>query len=92
MFINTIFDAKIELFKIYFVNSQNRKIINKKFDKFHEQSKLHWIIEIIFYDFPIFVVWQTIHISKELICKNRIIIDIRNFNKVIVSDDYSMFL
>ena len=41
MFIDTIFDAKIESFKIYFVNLQNREIINKKFDKFHEQSKLY---------------------------------------------------
>ena len=36
MFIDTILDAKIELFKIYFVNLQNRKIINKKFNKLHE--------------------------------------------------------
>ena len=35
-----IFDAKIESFKIYFINSQNREIINKKFDKFYEQDKL----------------------------------------------------
>ena len=40
MLIDTIFDAKIELFKIYFVNSQNCEIINKKFDKFYEQGKL----------------------------------------------------
>ena len=77
---------------MYFVNSQNRKIINKKFDKLHEQNKLRWIIEIIFYDFSIFVVWRTIHTLKKLICKNCVIINIRDFNKIIVSNDYLMFL
>ena len=92
MFIDTILNAKIESFKIYFVNPQNRKVINKKFNKFHEQNKLRWIIEIILYDFSIFIVWRIIHISKKSICKNRVIINIRDFNKIIVSNDYSMFL
>ena len=92
MSIDTIFDAKTESFKIYFVSSQDREIINKEFDKLHEQGKLRWIIEIILYDFSVFVVWRTIHTSEELIRKGRVIIDIRDFNKVIVSDDYSMFL
>ena len=92
MSIDTILNAKTEPLKIYFVSSQNREIINKKFDKLHEQNKLRWITEIIFYDFSIFVVWRTIHTSEESVRKNRVIIDIRDLNKVIVSDDYSMFL
>ena len=92
MFIDTILDAKIESLKIYFVNLQNRKIINKKFDKLHEQDKLRWIIEIIFYDFSIFVVWRIIYISKKSIRKSCVIINIRNLNKIIISNNYSMFL
>ena len=92
MFINIIFDVKSNTFKVYFVNSQNREIIDKKFDKLHRNDKLKWITDVTSYDFSMFVVWRMIHILKSSVKKNWIVINIREFNKIIVSDDYFMSL
>lgn len=88
--IDIIPNAKLDLSKVYFVRSQNRTLIDKKFDNLHEQEKMAWITKSILYDFLVFVVWRTIHIFDDLVRKRRVVIDIRNLNKIIVLDDYSM--
>ena len=91
MKINTI-NAKISkssrVFKLRF---ENKSFVNKKFDVLHTQNKLEWISKFIFYVFPVFVVWHTIHLSnKTSQRKNRVIVDIRNLNKIIEFDVYFM--
>lgn len=41
MFINILLNAKSKLLRVYFVNLQNQKFINKKFDKLYQKSKLN---------------------------------------------------
>ena len=86
-----IFETKSKSSRVYFVESQNRDFIDKKFDKLHNEKKMSWIIETTFFDFSIFVVWKTIQMSKKnSIRKNKIVIDIRDFNKIIESNNYFM--
>ena len=92
MFIDILSNAKSKFFKIYSIESQNRKFIDQEFDKLHVENKLRWIIEIILYDFSIFVIWRIIHLSsKNFVKKIKVVINIREFNKIIVSNDYFMF-
>ena len=93
MFINIISNVKFDSFRIYSFESQNKKFVNKKFDKLYVEKKLRWITKFIFYEFSIFVVWKIIHFSNEnFIKKNKTVINIRNLNKFVISNDYSMSL
>lgn len=51
-----------------------------------------WITKFILYDFLVFVVWRIIYIFNDLVKKKRVMIDIRNLNKIIVLDEYFMSL
>ena len=54
---------------------------------------MSWIIEITSHDYSMFVVWRTIQLfDKKSKRKKRAIIDIREFNKIIESNNYSMQL
>ncbi len=81
-------EAKIETVKMYSMRFKKRELINETFDKLHHQNKMHWIIEFIFHDASIFVIWRMINEEK----KDKIIVDIRELNKIVKSDSYSMFL
>ena len=93
MFINIISNVKFDLFRVYSFESQNKKFTNKKFDKLHIEKKFRWTTKFIFYKFSIFVIWKIIHFSNEnFIKKNKTVIDIRDLNKFVISNDYSMSL
>ena len=40
MSISTISNAKLFAIKMYFLNLQNKKVINKKFNQLHEKEKI----------------------------------------------------
>ena len=40
MLINTIFEIKISISKLYFFDQRNRNFIDKKFDKLHAKNKI----------------------------------------------------
>jgi hypothetical protein len=80
--------VKIEAVKMYSMRSKKRELINEIFDKLHDQEKMHWTIKSIAHETSIFVVWRMINEEK----KRRIIIDIRDLNKIVKFDSYSMFL
>ena len=91
MSINTIFNAKSNSTRVFKLDKQNRDVIDKKFDELHKQNKMNWIIQFISYAYFCFVIWKTIYLlDKSSKRKNKIIIDIRNFNKIIQFDVYSM--
>ena len=90
MLINIILGAKPDTPKVYPVGSQDREVIDKEFDKLHRNDKLRWITDVTSYDFSMFVVWRTIHTLKNSVRKNRVVINIRGLNKIIVPDDYFM--
>ena len=74
--------------KIYSLNKKNKKMMNKKFNKYHEQKWLNWTKIKIFFTFSMFVIWKIINDEK----KNQMIIDIQTLNKIIMSDVYLLLL
>ena len=93
MSISTMTNAKLNSSKIYFLKSQNRAIIDKKFDRLHVENKMNWITKFTSYDYFCFVIWKTIYFSnKSLKRKERVVINIQNFNKISMFDVYSMIL
>jgi hypothetical protein len=88
MSITLKFDARIETTKIYSMKSSERKLIDKTFNKLHEQDKMHWTTKLITHETSIFVIWRMINEKK----KNRVIVNIRELNKIVKSNSYSMFL
>ena len=77
-----------EKIKIYSLNKKNRKLVDEIFDKLHESDRLNWTNEFIFFNYSVFCVWKEINDKK----KNRSIVDIRDFNAIIQSNVYSLFL
>ena len=74
--------------KIYSLNKKNKKMMNKKFNKYYEQEWLSWTKTETLFTFPVFVIWKMINDEK----KNRMVIDIWTLNKIIMSDAYSLSL
>ena len=80
------FDWKTRVFdkiKIYSLEIKNRELVDQTFDEFYRIDKLFWINESTFF-FSIFCVWKTVEKER----KNKIIVDIRNFNVIIQSNVY----
>ena len=93
MFINIISNVKLNSSRVYSLDSQNKEFVNKKFDKLHVEKKLRWTTKFIFYEFSIFVIWKTIHLSNEnFIKKNKTMINIHDLNKLAISNNYFMSL
>ena len=89
MFIDFKSKAKsLKSTKIYFVDFKKRTIIDIIFNKMHVDDKMIWINQSTSFSFSMFVIWRDIF--NEF--KNKIVINIRNFNKIIVFDIYSMSL
>ena len=77
--------------RVFKISSKNKTFIDKKFDVLHVQNKLKWT-KINSYAFSIFVIWHTMHLQgKEPQRKNRVMIDIRNLNKMSKFNVYFMF-
>ena len=56
MSIEIQFDVKIKTIKIYFLESQNRQLINEMFDKLHVQNRIKYIIQSTSHDYFVFVI------------------------------------
>ena len=80
--INILFDVKIKTVKIYSLKSVDRQIVNKFFDKLHAQKRMEFITQLTFHGYPVFVIWRTIRGER----KKRVVIDIRGFNKITVTN------
>ena len=93
MSISTIIKTKSNAFKIYFLKSENRTIIDKEFDRLHVENKMNWITEFTSYNYSCFVIWKIVHVfDKSSKRKNKIIINIRELNKIFMFDAYFMIL
>ena len=93
MSMNIIFDAKSNSARVFKLNKQDRDIIDKKFDELHKQEKMSWITQFISYAYSCFVIWRTIYLfDKSSKRKSKIVVDIRDFNKIIQFDVYFMQL
>lgn len=56
MFINIVLDSKLDLFKVYSLNSKDRELVNKKFDDLHREDKMKWITRATQYEYSMFVI------------------------------------
>ena len=74
--------------KIYSLNKKNREFVDEIFDKLHESDRFSWTNESIFFSYFVFCVWKEINDKK----KNRSIVNIRDFNAIIQSNVYFLFL
>jgi hypothetical protein len=74
---------------MYSIRSKEKKLINDIFNKLHEQEKMHWTKKSIAHEASVFVVWRQMSNDEK---KNRVVIDIRDLNKIVKFDFYSMFL
>ena len=93
MFIDLKQNAKIATAKVYFLESREKEIIDLKFDKLHAQNRMQYSFQSTAHDYFVFVTWRTILKSGQAsIKKERVVIDIRAFNKIIETDIYSMSL
>jgi hypothetical protein len=91
MSIELKFDVKIETTKMYSLNFANRKFVDEIFDKLHVQNRMKYINQFISHDYFVFAIWKTIFESNDLKRKNRIVVNIRELNKIILIDFYFMF-
>ena len=86
-------DAKFQtLTKVYSFSSKNHEVVNKIFDKLHNQKHMKWAENHTLSDYSIFVVWQDALIDSKITKKKQIIIDFKNLNKITKSDIYSILL
>jgi hypothetical protein len=84
-------NAKL-LYKSYKILFNERVIINTALNKLYSQGKFEWITKSTFYIFPVFIVWRTLYKDGISIRKGRAIVDIREFNRAVISDTYFIFL
>ena len=70
--------------RVYPLGTRDRKVVDEAFDKLHQQDRLKWTTQVIFFSFPCFVIWKNTSDGS----KGRAIVDIRALNKIIISDAY----
>jgi hypothetical protein len=82
-------EVKIKAIKMYSISFKERDLIDKIFNKLHEQFKMHRTTKSIVHDVSIFVIWRQTSSDEK---KERIVVDIREFNKIVEADSYFMSL
>ena len=93
MSINLLSDAKIPIAKVYSIGSKDKQLIDEMFNKLHKQERMKYIKYSTAHDYSVFVVWRTILKSgQESVRKDRVVIDIRELNKITETDNYFMSL
>ena len=91
MAINTKPGVKINAARMYSVGFQDRTVIDKKFDEFHRQNKMQWTKSPTKYEYPVFVIWRTVHFpGKPPERKKKVVVNIRGLNKITENDAYLM--
>lgn len=73
--------------RVYPLSSEAKKIVDKTFDKLHDQGRLSWTNEATPFSFPVFVVYRTMPDGSR---KGRAVIDIRGLNAITQTDVYPL--
>jgi hypothetical protein len=93
MKIKTIFEANSDACRVYKFETENQIVIDKEFDVLHALSKMKWAFESILYVYSVFVVWTTTHLMrKSSTRREKVIVNIRDLNKIFEHDAYFMLL
>ena len=88
MFIDLKSNVNIKSIKIYSIEFKKQKSINDIFNKIYVDDKIIQSTQFIVFNFSIFVVWREIFNNF----KNKIVVDIKNLNKITKIDIYFMLL
>ena len=90
---NSIHVSRID-HKIYSFDERDRLVIDKKFDKLHEKSKMQWFFKFTSFEFSIFVIWRIVSndLDEESKKKHRIVTNIRELNKLIITNEQSILM
>jgi hypothetical protein len=84
-------DWEIRIFektKIYSWKTENKKLVDQIFDDLHAKKRFKYTSESTSFSYSVFVVWKVINDQK----KDRVVIDIRDLNAIILFDAYSLSL
>ena len=73
--------------RVYPVGQRDKDVIDKEFDKLHEQGRMEWTTTATPFSFPCFVVWKDTP-GGESERKGRVVVDIRALNKITMPDAY----
>ena len=71
--------------RVYPVGNQDREVIDKTFDKLHDQDRMEWTTEATPFTYPCFVLWKKGGNGER---KGRVVVDIRALNKITLPDAY----
>ena len=72
--------------RVYPVGQKDREVIDKTFDKLHDQGKMTWSTMPTPFSYPVFVVWKDTADGR----KGRVVVDIRELNKIAENDTYPL--
>jgi hypothetical protein len=86
MQIPTLPGAKPDASRVYPLSPEDKKVVNKEFDRLHTEEKMSWTTQPTEYGYPVFVVWRTVNGIR----KGRVVVDIRGLNKISIFDAYPM--
>ena len=78
--------------RVYLFDVKNYEIVNKTFDKLHNQKCMTWAENHISLSYSVFIIWQDALINDKITKKEWVAIDLKNFNKIMKSNIYSIFL
>ncbi len=93
MRIKIIFEANSNACRVYKLETEDQTMIDKEFDVLHALRKMKWASESISYAYSMFVIWTITHfMRKSLTRRDRVVVNIRDLNKISEHDAYSMFL
>ena len=58
----------------------------------HTQGKMNWFIKFISFIFSVFMIYKIVYVNSKKIAKRKkkVIINIRELNKIIISNNYSI--
>ena len=85
-------NVKIETTKIYLLSLVDKKLINDTFNKLHAQRRMKYINQFTSHEYSIFAIWRIVFDFDDLKRKRRVIVNIRDFNKIIFINSYFISL
>ncbi len=71
---------------MYSLETKDKKLVDQTFDDLQAKGRLKYITESTSFSYPVFVVWKTVNGKR----KDRVMIDIRGLNFIVLSDAYSL--
>lgn len=79
---------KARLGRIYPQGPKERAVIDRTFDRLHSQGRMEWSQTHSPTGYPVFVVWRPSMKNGIPIQKGRVVVDVRDFNPLVVPDIY----